>query len=234
MSERNVNLSRINVPLVYFAFSESANKWAATKGQLYIGKVGYSGGSSIACFDRIGSLIEGFHEGKLTESSELWIPKSGALLGALDWDAFANAFFDTKEWAKAVECELHAFWRSQGMGDFDVRLADEFIASGMAPNGVKDIVRISPEWLSSNCSGYNELVAEHGGDPIAGPVLNAVCGVMRDLVEAALPQIGVALAPMDNVPTMIATMVQNSNGEVRLHDRGPSLSVKAAEDDVPA
>ena len=232
MPEKLAALSRYNVPYVYFGFSRTANRWAATRGQLYLGKIGYSGGSGTACFDRVGSLIEGFHKGELDEPSERWIRKSGPLLGACDWDVFAMAMFDTIKWAKLVERELHAVWRGIGMGEFDTQLADEFIESGMEPNGVNDIVRISPTWLSVNCSGYDELVAKHRGNPLADPVLNAVCGVMHDLFVSVLPRIGAAHAPMESVPTMIATMAENPDGEVRLHDRGPSLIVRLAEDGV--
>jgi hypothetical protein len=223
-------LSRFNAPYVYFAFSCDANRRVEKLGLTYIAKIGRAGGSATAPLDRPASLNDGFHERVKGQPQDVWVRISDALLGVTDWDIILIGMFDELEWSKNVERDLHASWRRRAMGEFDVDLVRDLIKPGMRPNGINEIVRISPEWLSANCEGYDEAVLAHGGNAMAEPILQGVCDVMHDIVKDMLPKIGMRNAPRQAVPMFTATAVEAKDGAFRIHDRGALLRFDVEDD----
>ena len=229
MNETLVTLSRQNTPYVYLAFSEEANRRAASIGQHYVAKIGHAGGSANACLDREAALSMGFHKGALTETPERWQRLSGALLGATDWTFEVEALVDTLPWARKVEKDLRKAWRELGSEPFDIEAGRALVEPSLATNGLTEVVRLSTLWMSQNIEEYDTLISECGGDTIATPVLRLVRDVMHMLVVKILPDLGAKNAPMVKVPTLIATMVEDARGTVRLGERGPRLRLKAEQ-----
>jgi hypothetical protein len=195
----------------------------------YIGKIGRAGGSDTAPLDRPASLNDGFHERVKGQPQDVWIRTSDALLGVTDWDVVLIAMFDELKWSKDVECDLHASWRRRAMGEFDAGLVRDLLKPGMRPNGINDIVRISPEWLSANCEGYEEAVLVHGGNAMAEPILQGVCDVMHDIMKNMLPKIGMRNARTQAVPMFTATAIEAKDGAIRIHDRGALMRLNVEE-----